>query len=152
MSLNRGKWRNGGNYFRSRLLSSLKLPVGWLDFLGKSPYCLGCGAQRRCVWSDTKMASWRPYLCVTNDVFLLRMSHVGCANRLGKKKKKERKKLFLRHSRYLTPTCNIFFWAVVFDCYVLVNQQPPLFPGGSFILRLAELPLYLHQVEFCGHG
>ncbi len=74
------------------VLSSLKLPVGWLDFLRKSPCCLGCGAQERCVRPDTKKAIYRPYLCVTSDVFWLRMSHVGCANRLGKKKKKGKKR------------------------------------------------------------
>ena len=35
MSLKRGKWRIGGNYLFSCLLSSLKLPVVWLDFLRK---------------------------------------------------------------------------------------------------------------------
>jgi hypothetical protein len=84
-----GTWRIGGNYLCSRLFSSLKLPVGRLDFLRKSPCCLGCGAQERCVRPDTKKAIYRPYLCVTSDVFWLRMSHVGCANRLGKKRKKE---------------------------------------------------------------
>ena len=47
----------GRNSFRSRLISSLKLPVGWLDFLRKSPCRLGCGAQERCVRPDTKKAS-----------------------------------------------------------------------------------------------
>ena len=37
MSLKREIDGFGGDCFRSRLISSLKLPVGWLDFLRKSP-------------------------------------------------------------------------------------------------------------------
>ena len=120
------KWRIGGNYLCSRLFSSLKLPVGWLDFLRKSPCCLGCGAQERCVRPDTKKAIWGPYLCVTSYVFWLRMSHVGCANRLGKKEKRKEKfgrNMVLMRNGKLIPACGNRSRFIIFSTNHQVRQK-----------------------------
>ena len=58
----------------------------------------------------------------------------------GQKKEKE-KNMFLKHSRYLTPTCKIFYWAVMVEGYVLVNRRPPVLWGGSFYSKIGRVDI-----------
>ena len=43
--------------------------------------------------------------------------------------------MFLKHSRYLIPMCEFFYWAVKVEGYVLANRQPPMLPGGSLFVE-----------------
>ena len=47
------------------------------------------GTRKMCS-TGYKNASLKPYLCISNDVFSLQIFHAGCANRLGKKRIKEK--------------------------------------------------------------